>query len=432
MFLSGFHSTTNTTDLTKFSTGVYINPNNGNGQTLALFARNSQAQARFARIYERVQTWASTANSSTLARESGDFDLDGADEYLLYNSRLFGVFESKGGRMTAAWMRNPATGKIWQVAGNFAAYANTDTEDEGSDNATAYRTSGFKDWWLMPTSGSGNRASVNGDYTVAASGAAGWSFSNQSDVTKVVSLPSADATAFTASYTLSGLSKAYIRFGLSPNLNDLLVSGQANLGNEQLSNNNRRVDLSNTVSSTETVRAFVEVSSGGVILPGATDLASAGTTTLRRNQAQTHQVEVELSGNGPHLITLGFDDGVSKTDGIPDTWWSQHGINGPDRTASADFDGDGLSNLHEYVLGTLPNNVASVWRPLITTGGSGFQINFSTITGRTYTVRSRDNLTGGSWSDLQTVPGDGSDKTVTDTGSGSVNTRFYKVDVSMP
>ena len=188
----------------------------------------------------------------------------------------------------------------------------------------------------------------------------------------------------------------------------------------------------NTVSSAETVRAFVEVSSGGAILPSATDLAAAGTTVIRRNQAQTHQVEVELTGSGSHTVTLGFDDGVNRTDGIPDTWWSQYGINGSDRTASADFDGDGLSNLHEYVLGTLPNNAVSVWRPLITTGGSGFQINFSTVTGRTYTVRSRDNLTGGSWTSLQAVPGDGSDKTVTDTSSGSVNTRFYKVDVSMP
>lgn len=292
----------------------------------------------------------------------------------------------------------------------------------------------------MPSSGSGNRASVNRDYAVTAAETTGWSFNNQSDVTKVVSLASPSATAFTASYTLTGLSKAYIRFGLSPNLNDLLVSGQANLGNEVLSNSNRRVDLSNTVSSTETARAFVEVSLGGVINSAATDLATAGTTTLRRNQAQTHQVEVELTGNGPHVITLGFDDGVSRTDGIPDTWWSQYGINGSDRVASADFDKDGLTNLQEYAFATLPNNAASVWRPSVIKSEAGFQISFATAGGRNYTVKCRDDLANGNWSTVtsvgsnQTNPvsGDGNEKTVTDTSSGGATKRFYRVEVSVP
>ena len=438
MFLSGFHSTTNATDLTKFSTGVYINPNNGAGQTLAPFARNSQSQARFAKIYEEVNAWSSTAGSGTLVRTNKDVDLDGAVEYLLYNRRLFGVFEAKGGRMTAAWMRDPTSGKVWQVAGNFAAYSNTDTEDEGPDNATAYRTSGFKDWWLMPSAGTGNRASVNDTYTAnATEGSTGWTFSNQSDVTKTITLASADAKSFTASYTLNGLSKAYIRFGLSPNLGDLLLRGQAGLSNETLSNENRRVALTNT-SGSEVVRAFVEVSSGGVILPGATDLAAAGTTILRRNQAQTHQVEVELTSNA--IITLGFDDGTDtppSTDGILDSWWTDNGISGTNRVAGSDFDGDGVSNLLEYRLGSNPSSAGSTGLPMLNTTGTnglstnGFTFSFPTVPNVTYQPVAITNLSSTNWTNVgPSITGDGSVKSATDSFGTNTVRKFYKVNLS--
>ena len=444
MFLSGFHSTTNITDLTKFSTGVYINPNPGNGQTLAPFARNSQAQARFAKIYEEVNAWSSTAGTSTLVRTNKDVDLDGSPEYLLYNRRLFGVFEAKGGRMTAAWMRDPDSGKVWQVAGNFAAYSNTDTEDEGTSDATAYRTSGFKDWWLMPSAGTGNRASVNGDYTVAAAtGSTGWTFSNQSDVTKVVTLASADAKSFTASYSLSGLSKAYIRFGLSPNLGDLLVRGQAGLGNEVLSTNNRRVALTNT-SGSEIVRAFVEVSSAGTINPGASDLVTAGTTLLRRNQAQTHQVEVELTGDGPHIITLGFDDGTdapnpdSDGDGLLDAWESSN-FGNLSQNASGDPDADGISNLLEYRLGSNPNSAAVNGLPALNLNPAdgnglstnGFTMSFPTVTGITYQVVANANLSTNSWGNIgSSIVGDGTTKSVTDASATNSAQKFYRLNLT--
>ena len=440
MFQTAFHlpNTNQTTDLTKFSTGDYINPANLSQQALANFARHSQSQARFAKIYEIVNQWSASANSTTLTNQAVDVDLDGANEYLLSNRRLFGIFEAKGGRMTAAWMRDPASGKVWQVAGNFTAYSNTDSEDEGPDNATAYRTSGFKDWWLMPSAGTGNRASVNDTYTaVATEGSTGWTFNNQSDVTKTITLASADAKAFTASYSLSGLSKAYIRFGLSPNLGDLLLRGQAGLGNEVLSNTNRRVALTNT-SGSEVVRAFVEVSSGGVILPSATDLVAAGTTVLRRNQAQTHQVEVELTGNA--VITLGFDNGVDappSTDGILDSWWSQYGITGADRSGSADFDGDGVSNLLENRLGSNPASASSTGRPALNTTGTnglstnGFTFSFPTVTNVTYQPVVITNLSNANWSNLgPAISGDGTTKSVTDSSATNSYRNFYRVNLT--
>jgi len=441
MFLTAFHTTSNN-DLSKFSTGAYIAPDSGLGQTLASFARHSQSQARYAKLYERVNTWASVANGTTLGSEAADVDLDGVNEYLLFNSRLFGVFETKGGRMTAAWMRNPTTGKVWQVAGNFAAYSNTDTEDEGADNDTAYRTSGFKDWWLRPTTGTGDRNSVNANYTSeAVVNSTGWRFSNQNDVTKIITLASANANAFTAEYQLSSLNKAYIRFGLSPNLEDLLLRGQAGLESEIVSSDKRRVSVKNT-SGSEVVRAFVEVSASAVINDTASDLTVAGTSVLRRNQAQTHQVEVELNGSSTtHIITLGFDDGIdtpnpdSDADGLLDSWENSN-FGNLSQTASGDPDSDGVGNLIEMKLGSNPNSSASTGLPVPSVSGltsTGFTITFPTVTGLNYQVVGTENLAGTSWPNIgNSITGDGQPQSVTDSSATNSPHKFYKVKISAP
>jgi hypothetical protein len=438
MFLTAFHTTSNN-DLSKFSTGAYIVPDSGVGQALAPFARHSQSQARYAKLYERVNTWASIANGTTLGSEAADVDLDGANEYLLFNSRLFGVFETKGGRMTAAWMRNPTTGKVWQVAGNFAAYSNTDTEDEGSDNATAYRTSGFKDWWLRSTGGS-DRHSVNTDYQSQATEIGkGWRFSNQNDVTKIITLASANANAFTAEYQLSSLNKAYIRFGLSPNLEDLLLRGQAGLESEIVSSDKRRVSVKNT-SGSEVVRAFIEVSASAVINDTASDLAVVGTSVLRRNQAQTHQVEVELNGSSTtHVITFGFDDGIdtpnpdSDADGLLDSWENSN-FGNLNQTASGDFDNDGVGNLIEMKLGSNPNSSASNGLPVLSVSGltpAGFTITFPTVTGLNYQVVGTENLAGPNWPNIgNSITGDGQPKSVTDSSATNSPRKFYRINIS--
>ena len=292
------------------------------------FARYAQSQARFAKVYARVQQWASSATTSTLGTETSDVDLDGSMEFLLFNSRVFALFEAKGGRMTAAWMRDPSSGKVWQVAGNFASYSGTETEDEGASNfvglttaISAYRTSGFKDWWTVDGSNNGSNAGVNATYNVtAASTGTGWTFTN-GGITKTIRIPAAASERLEATYQLTGISKAYVRFGLSPNLLDLMTRGQAGL--VETNPSTTRVNLTNTGAS-DTIRAWVEAPQINSL---ATDVATTGfTTVLRRNQSQTSQVEVELAGAGPHVVTLGFDLGVdlansdTDTDGLPDAW----------------------------------------------------------------------------------------------------------------
>ncbi len=436
MFQTAFHNTTNN-DLSKFSTGAYLYPDTGTGQTLSDFARFSQSQARFAKVYARVQQWASTAASSTLGAESADLDLDGTAEFVLYSSRIFALFEAKGGRMTAAWMRDPNTGKLWQVAGNFTSYSGTESEDEGASNfvgatnaISAYRTSGFKDWWTVDGSNNGSNAGVNAVYNVtAASSGTGWTFSN-AGVTKTIRIPNAASERLEATYQLTGLSKLYVRFGLSPNLLDLMTRGQVGLVEENPAST--RVNITNT-GAIDTVRAWVE---GPQINSAATDIGSSGfSTVLRRNQAQTSQVEVELNGTNPLVLTLGFDLGTDLTnpdtdnDGLPDAWENPN-FGNLTATPSGDADADGLTNLTEYIFGSDPN-LASSGRPptSISPVTGGFLFSFPTIAGRLYQPQVSTDLA--TWSALGSqLTGDGSTKSATDLTTGP--RRFYRVTISLP
>ena len=283
---------------------------------------------------------------------------------------------------------------------------------------------------------------MNANYTSeAVVNSTGWRFSNQNDVTKTITLASANANAFTAEYQLSSLNKAYIRFGLSPNLEDLLLRGQTGLESEIVSSDKRRVSVKNT-SGSEVVRAFVEVSASAVINDTASDLIVPGTTVLRRNQAQTHQVEVELNGSSStHVITFGFDDGIdtpnpdSDANGLLDSWEISN-FGNINQNASGDPDGDGVVNLLEMKLGSNPNSLASTGLPVISVSGltpAGFTITFPTVTGLNYQVVGTENLTGTSWPNIGlSITGDGQPRSVTDSSATNSSRKFYKVQISTP
>jgi len=76
-------------------------------------------------------------------------------------------------------------------------------------------------------------------------------------------------------------------------------------------------------------------------------------------------------------------------DGIPNGWKQQYGLNPFDATvAAADPDGDGLSNLQEFLAGTDPTNSVSAFRitSVSSTGGDVF-ISWMTGIGKTNTLQ---------------------------------------------
>ena len=140
VFETAFHNQT-ANDLTKFSTGAFIYPDTTT-QALAAFSKYAQSQTRMAAVYGKVNAWAAAATSgsytATAVAESADVDLDGEPEYLLYNDRVFALFERIGGRMTHAWVRDIGTGEVFQTVGNPLSYAGSETEEEGNVHPVSY------------------------------------------------------------------------------------------------------------------------------------------------------------------------------------------------------------------------------------------------------------------------------------------------------
>ena len=461
LFETAFHNNANN-DLSKFSTGAYIYPDT-TYQTRADFAADSQAQTREAAILSRVDQWATAAGGGAYlagaVAEQADIDLDGEPEYLLYNDRMFALFERIGGRMTAAWIRDLDTNQAFQVVGNFLSYAGSADETEGAANFVngvvgAYRTSGFKDWYASGANGQGaTNQYVNDLYTVAASTTGtGWTFtSSDGHLQKTITL-AALQTQLEANYALSGgLTQVYVRFGLSPNLYDLLQQGQNNLSALTPDRDSLGINLFDYGASA-TVRAYLRYGGGtynGTYDNAATDGATGVTlsTVNLRNQAQTQQVE--LSGGTSLRFAVGFQTGSTNTfssagDGLPDWWKLKYGLdpNGPASVngPAADPDGDGLSNLSEYLFGTNPTlpdaKSARLNQGRDSSGRS--VLTFPTIKDRLYNVQYTNNL----GTSFQTIGGDiigtGAIMTFTDdgtyTGTSSANAprRFYRLQVRLP
>jgi hypothetical protein len=458
-FETAFHNQT-ANDLSKFSTGAYIYPDT-TFQSLSGFSKFAQSQTREAAIYARVNSWAAAANNGTyngsVIAEQADVDLDGENEYSIYNDRLFALFERLGGRMTGAWLRDINTGYVSQVVGNSVSYSGSETEEEGAGNfvsgaVNAFRTSGFKDWFVKTdTAPAGTFSYVNDLYNVtpAASGI-GWKFtSSDGKIAKTISL-APGKSALQAAYTTTGVTQDFVRFGLSPDLLDLLTAGQSHLSN--LITSSQEADLFNNAPS-RTVRAYLLFGgtgySGASLNPTAvdTDTGIVLDTVAMRNQAQTQQVEMQ--GNGTMNFALGFETGAQITyssggDGIPD-WWRQQYFGHPtgqagDLSRAGDNPaGDGLTNLQKYILGLNPLLADAQLSELIIARASPTAVNltFPTIRDRMYQIYYSNSLNGTWLPAGSAIAGTASNITYIDNGTdtGSPPTvgqqRFYKLQVSL-
>jgi FtsP/CotA-like multicopper oxidase with cupredoxin domain len=146
------------------------------------------------------------------------------------------------------------------------------------------------------------------------------------------------------------------------------------------------------------------------------------------------------SSPGGMLAYLNVAESPGLTD-VPADWVVTYFGQGPVYPPSTigpmdDPDGDGVSNLNEYISGTNPNNPLSFLRitalsPPVPLAGTVLTYG-DTAAGRSYNVQSTTNLVTGPWTTIiENVPGTPSVMTFTDTRPTAA-TSFYRIQIAYP
>jgi hypothetical protein len=151
-----------------------------------------------------------------------------------------------------------------------------------------------------------------------------------------------------------------------------------------------------------------------------------------------------LNRSGTTTITLSVADGDGATasssflltvladadgDQVPDDF---EVANGMDRLnpadAAQDLDGDGLSNLEEFLLGSDIRIASSNFEISNTQpNGTDLQITFNSVAGKNYRFERSDISPAGPWTGISDVVGNGGTLQVTDTGGAAQAKRFYHI-----
>jgi len=302
--------------------------------------------------------------------------------------------------------------------------------------------------------GVGNNAYVNNLYTAAlATSGAGWTFTSSDGlITKTITL-GVQSSLFNASYSInSAINQLYVRFGLSPNLNDLLINGQTNL--QSISSGSTGEFSVVDATPARSVRSFVKYGGtsayNGTFNPAAVDQSGDFNTVNMRNQAQTQQVEI--SGSGTLNIGIGFETNwtdplSSGSDGIPDWWRLKYfghttGLAADLSRAGDNPAGDGLTNMDKYILMLDPTMAEPGGLPTITiTYNAQGQpvVSFPTLPDRVYSIYYATGLSSApTWVQAGGgLAGTGATMHWTDDGSqtggapSASQHRFYKLEVGV-
>lgn len=160
-----------------------------------------------------------------------------------------------------------------------------------------------------------------------------------------------------------------------------------------------------------------------VHLAAVTPVGSAITCTATDANGNTS------SFSGPIPATTTDTDG----DGVPDNWTNLHfghltGQMGDHSRADDDADGDGMTNLQEFLAGTDPKDGASALRVTsVARNGGDFTFTFTSTIGKTYRVEASDDLASSSWQILvDQLFAAGASVTIADPADPTRPRRFYR------
>ena len=238
----------------------------------------------------------------------------------------------------------------------------------------------------------------------------GWTFTSQdSKITKTIILT--NAGSLRAGYTLgANVTSLFVRFGLSPDLEDLLTNGQLHLQSPPPADGLKSVsNINQSARITTGIRVTGIGLSGAVVNPAAIDDAPAATPPFisdainMRNQALVEQIEIQ--GNGTAFtfeLELAANASDLDRDGLPDDWEIANGlsqndngtvleINGP----NGDPDMDGVSNQTEWLVGMNPqtkDNSAYPKLKAVRQSNGSVKLEFPILSNRRYRIWQGDNL----------------------------------------
>jgi hypothetical protein len=133
-------------------------------------------------------------------------------------------------------------------------------------------------------------------------------------------------------------------------------------------------------------------------------------------------VDANPADNSSVAVTDVFAD--TDCDGLPDAWELAF-FGNLNQTGSDDPDGDGFTNLQEYLAGSDPTNSASSLAIIDATGN--FTFTFRSVAGKSYVVQRCDDLRIGGWVDFTNLTAAGSLTPMTDAEAASLTQRFYRV-----
>ena len=155
-------------------------------------------------------------------------------------------------------------------------------------------------------------------------------------------------------------------------------------------------------------------------------LAADGRTVFFQSFASDIGVEDYNDKRGIFVLKLGGAD--TDGDGMDDDWEAAY-FGNLSRNGSGDFDGDGASDLAEFLAGTDPTNGGSVFRVLTVRpfGGSSTQVIWTGNPSRSYRVEFKDDLAASNWTAVNgSISWNGSTASITDTSAASGATRYYR------
>ncbi|MHB1306710.1 MAG: CotH kinase family protein, partial [Limisphaerales bacterium] len=141
-----------------------------------------------------------------------------------------------------------------------------------------------------------------------------------------------------------------------------------------------------------------------------------------------------VDGGSPGRADDADGDPDSDQDGMPDAWEETNRLDPQTDDAGLDADGDGASNLAEYLAGTDPQDRASVLRLSVTSApGRPVILSFIGVAGREYRVFACDRLPARPWTVVAEYPTRATTAPIELLALTPVDTtRFYRVEVQRP